>query len=106
MRFAQKGDIYTELRYIPERSLLSIDRSRSGQPDNITKRRTVRVRNRAGELDLRILLDRWSAEIFINGGEQVMSVTFYTPLDADDISFSAEGRLTLDITKNRIEPAL
>lgn len=102
MRFAKSGDTYTELRYYPERSLLSIDRSKSGQPDYLTRRRTVRVRNRAGELDLRILLDKWSAEVFINGGEQVMSATFYTPLDADDVTFTAEGRADLEVTKYEI----
>lgn len=105
MKFASGGDVtgveglYTELRYYPERSILTIDRGNSGQPDNYTKRRSIRVHNRSGRLDLRLLLDRWSAEVFINGGEQVMSVTFYTPLDADGISFSTEGAAQMDITR-------
>lgn len=103
MKFASGcEDLYTELRYIPERSILTIDRSNSGQPDNYTKRRSIRVRNRGGALSLRILLDRWSAEVFINGGEQVMSTTFYTPLAADGITFSADGSAAIDITKYTI----
>lgn len=102
MKFAKSGDTYTELRYYPERSLLSIDRGASGQPDYLTRRRTIRVRNRGGELDLRILLDRWSAEVFINGGEQVMSSTFYTPQDADEITFDADGKVSLEVTKYSI----
>lgn len=104
MKFAKKGGTYTELRYYPERSILSIDRSNSWQSEEITKRRSIRVRNRGGHIDLRILLDRWSAEIFINGGEQVMSATFYTPLDAQDITFSAEGTAGLDVTAYRFIP--
>ena len=104
MKFAKDAEgVYTELRYYPERSILTIDRGNSGQPDNYTKRRSIRIRNRGGALDLRILLDRWSAEVFINGGEQVMSTTFYTPLDADGITFSAEGHAVLDVTKYAIE---
>lgn len=102
MKFAKQGDVYTEIRYYPERSILSIDRGNSGQPDNITRRRTIRVRKRGGRIDLRILLDRWSAEVFINGGEQVMSATFYTPLEAQDITFGAEGIAELDVTEHRL----
>ena len=82
--------------------MLTIDRSGSGQAENMTKRRSIRVRDRRGHISLRILLDRWSAEIFINGGEQVMSVTFFTPLTAQDISFSSEGSAILDVTAYKI----
>jgi beta-fructofuranosidase len=102
MKFAADEEHCCELIYDPQRSILTIDRSRSGQSDEITKRRSIRVRRRGGSLDLRILLDRWSAEIFINGGEQVMSVTYHTPPEAETISFRSEGKAVLDISSHKI----
>ena len=96
--FARDYEHCVSLIYRPDSSVLTIDRSGSGQAENMTKRRSIRVRDRRGHISLRMLLDRWSAEIFINGGEQVMSVTFYTPLTARDISFSSEGSAILDVT--------
>ena len=43
-----------------------------------------------------MLIDRWSAEIFINNGEQVMSLTYHTDLSADGIEFLADGAVTMD----------
>lgn len=98
MRFAEDEEHCIEFSYRPDSSVAVIDRSHSGQSSSITKRRSTRVRKRRGEISLRILIDRWSAEIFINGGEQVISLTFYTPLEAEGISFRAEGSAYLDVT--------
>ena len=97
IRFARDYEHYIELSYRPDSSVVTVDRSRSGQSDSITKRRSIRVRERRGSINLRILLDRWSAEIFVNGGEQVMSLTYYTPYEAKDITFTAEGSAVVDL---------
>lgn len=96
--FAKDDGHCIRLSYEPAGSLLTIDRSMSGQCAEITAKRSARVSDRGGELQLRILLDRWSAEIFVNGGEQTMSLTYYTPSEADGIAFSAKGCLTMDVT--------
>ena len=54
---------------------------------------------RNGELKLRIILDRFSAEVFVNDGEQVMTATVMTDLLANGISFSTDGQVEMDITK-------
>ena len=46
--------------------------------------------------------DKYSVEIFVNDGEQVMTSTFYTDLDATDISFYAKGNATINIEKHDI----
>jgi beta-fructofuranosidase len=96
VRFAAGIEHYTEFRYDPERSVVTVDRSHSGQPDNISGKRTIRIRDRKGCLSIRMLIDRWSAEIFINNGEQVMSMTYYTDLSAEGIEFLADGTVTMD----------
>ena len=102
IRFAEDDEHYISLSYRPGRSLLTIDRSHSGQSSNITARRSSRVTYQRGRLSLRILIDKWSAEVFVNGGEQVISTTFYTPIEAEGITFSTDGEVLLDMTAYRL----
>lgn len=51
------------------------------------------------KLKLRILLDRYSSEIFLNKGERVLSNIFYTPIQATDITFQTTSEAYMDITK-------
>ena len=101
--FAKDEDHYIRLSYKPARSLISIDRSRSGQCSEITARRSYRAKYADGSLSLRILIDKWSAEVFVNGGEQALSLTYYTPADAEGITFSADGIVAMDIVAYHIQ---
>ena len=62
-------------------------------------RREAPVRDQGGKIRFRILLDRFSAEIFINDGEQAISACIYTPQEADGISFEARGTGRFDAEK-------
>ena len=98
MHFAQSGEIHTALSFRPYESILKIDRKFSGSRRAIIHQRRCQVQPDAdGALHLRMILDRYSAEIFVNGGEKVLSMTFYTPLDADKISFTSDGRTPIDV---------
>ena len=103
IKFAENDKYYTELTYRPEQSIITLDRSKSGQADDIPSRRTIRVRSRNGRIKLRMLIDRWSAEVFVNDGEQVMSATYFTDPDASEISFSADGSVDMDVTAYRLD---
>ena len=46
-----------------------------------------------------VILDRFSAEVFINDGEQVMSVVMFTEQEANGISFFADGAAKIDVVK-------
>ena len=50
-------------------------------------------------MKLRLILDRYSAEIFVNDGEHVLTATLYTDLEADGISFFADGKVEMDVTR-------
>ena len=54
---------------------------------------------RGGELKLRMILDRYSVEVFLNDGEQTVTATVLTDLSATGISFFAEGQVEMDIDK-------
>ena len=44
-------------------------------------------------------MDRFSVEVFVNDGEQVLSATLYTDQAADGISFLADGKVKLNVVK-------
>ena len=46
-----------------------------------------------------MILDRFSLEVFINDGEQVMTATILTESTARGISFEADGKAVMDIVK-------
>ena len=99
LRFAQDARYRTSLSFRPHESVLKIDRKFSGSRRAIVHQRRCLVRSGGRELKLRVILDSFSAEIFVNDGEQVLSVTMYTDLSADGISFFADGQAVMDITK-------
>ena len=103
MRFAQDDKHYTALRYRPRESELELDRSYSDSRIAMIHKRSCKVKDNGGVLKLRVVIDRFSAEVFANDGEQVMSVTFTTDTAANGISFVADGAVKLDITKYDIE---
>ena len=103
MRFAQDDKHYTALRYRTHESELELDRSYSDSRIAMVHKRSCKVKDNGGKLKLRVVIDRFSAEVFANDGEQVMSVTFTTDTAAKEISFVADGTVYMDIVKYDIE---
>ena len=50
-------------------------------------------------LHLRVVLDRFSAEVFVGDGEKTMTMVHYSDPKADGISFRADGSARLDLEK-------
>ncbi len=99
VRFAQNEQYHTSLSFRPHESILKIDRKFSGSRRAIIHQRRSKVNCQGDELKLRIILDRFSAEVFVNDGEQVLTATMYTEQDADGISFFADGNVCMDVVK-------
>lgn len=99
IHFAQDKSHRTVLHYDVQKGTVCLDRTDSGFRYNIVNRREAPVRDQGGKIRFRILLDRFSAEIFINDGEQAMSACIYTPQEADGISFEARGTGRFDAEK-------
>ncbi len=99
VRFAQNEQYQTSLSFRPYESVLKIDRKFSGSRRAVIHQRRCKVNHRQGELKLRMILDRFSVEVFINDGEQVMSAVLYTDLAAEGISFFADGKVKMDVVK-------
>ncbi len=93
----------TEIRYSPASRKILVDRSRSGFPPHIRGLREIPAGAENGVLKLRMILDRWSMELFINDGERAASFTLYTPQEASGIRFSACGKALIDVEKYDLE---
>ena len=100
---AAGGNYGTRITYRPDKGTVTVDRSRSGLPDTILNRREFCICFSEGKLKLRLLLDKYSLELFVNDGEQAATFVVFSPEEADGISFAAEGRLLLDVEKYDLE---
>ena len=103
MLFRSNAQYQTSFSFRPKENILKIDRKFSGSRKAVIHQRRSRVRSENGHLKLRMILDRFSAEIFINDGEQVMTAVIQTVQEADGISFFADGEVKMDIVKYALE---
>lgn len=101
--FAEGGGFFTSLRYRPHEQTLKINREFSGSRRAIVHERQCLVEGDGAELNLRIILDRFSVEVFVDDGRKTMTATMYTELSADGISFRCEGRARMDVKQYQIE---
>ncbi len=99
IHFAQNEHFNTSLTHFKEKNMLEIDRTYSGMVRDAMAQRRVKVKNPKENLKFRLILDKYSAEVFVNDGEQVLSITFYTPLEAEGISFECDGIAVTTIQK-------
>lgn len=99
VRFAQDDRYYTSLSFRPHESILKIDRKFSGSRRAIIHQRRSKINSENGYLKLRMILDQYSVEVFVNDGEHVLTATMYTDRKADEISFLADGEVEMDLEK-------
>lgn len=91
------------------KQLMTVDRTLIGSIRDIPAVRSFPVHltgahsHSDDSLKFRIVLDKFSAEIFVNEGAQVFTATFYTPLSADDILFESDGETEVSFTAYRID---
>ncbi len=99
LEIAKDANHVTVISVLFEEGLIRLDRTFSGFPKDILHVRTFPMCMENGELWLRLVLDRYSVELFVGEGEQAASMVLYTPLEADGICMKADGRTIVDIEK-------
>ncbi|MCQ2443795.1 MAG: GH32 C-terminal domain-containing protein [Oscillospiraceae bacterium] len=99
IRLAADEKHYFQISYDPYNNVVTVDRFHTGCTKDVLHSRSFTVADRAGELKLRIVMDRQSVEIFANDGEDAATFVFFTPLSADGISFHVDGEANLAIEK-------
>ena len=102
VKFAKGSQHYCTVSYRPGTSTLRLSRTHAGFNRDFVHERKCMVRNQNGEIKLRILLDRYSAEVFVNDGEQALTMTYYTPQTAEGISFECTGNALVSVEKYEI----
>lgn len=89
----------TTLFYNAKENTLTFDRTHAGIRRDIIHQRTIKLDDRQGIIKLRIIMDRYTVEVFANDGEQAMSSLIYTPLEAEGIRFSGSEDVRFDVVK-------
>lgn len=101
--FAKNRNTYTSLSFRPYEGILKIDRKFSGSRRAILHQRRMHVpESESGEINLHLVLDRYSCEIFIGEGERAMTAAIYTEPEAAEIAFKCDGDAVLDIVKHDV----
>ena len=101
--FAKNETYHSSISFRPHECVMKIDRKCSGSRRAIIHQRRCRVDNPDGKITMRVILDRFSVEAFINDGRQVMSAVIMTDQDARGISFRAVGKVEMDVVKYDLE---
>lgn len=99
IRFARNDEFYTSISFRPHESVVKIDRKFSGSRRAIIHQRRALMEHDGGRIKLRLILDRYSAEVFVNDGRKVLSATLYTDISADGIRFFADGAVRFSVIK-------
>lgn len=94
---AMKERHFTKVTYDRTQGILTFDRRHSGTRRDFIHTREMAVEEKEGKLKLRILIDKYSVEIFVNDGEKAMTSLVYTELDAQEIAFEARGQVLLSL---------
>ena len=100
---AKDGEHYTLIRFRPDVGTVKVDRTHSGFPHDIVNIREIPVNAVNGVIKFRVVMDRYSLELFVNDGEQAASFVIYTPIEAGAISFASDGNLIADIVKYELD---
>ena len=103
IRLAKKEQKYIRIVYDPVHEILTFDRKYMNCIRDIVNERRVELAPKAGEITLRILMDIYSVEIFMNDGEKTLTSLFFVNEDNNEIEFIAYGGdCEIDIYKRDI----
>lgn len=80
---------YTRLTYNAPARQLVIDRRHAGMVGDKFPVQTIPLLRTTGELKLRVLMDKYSMELFLNDGEQAVTVLIFTEEEAQDVVIRA-----------------
>lgn len=99
VKLACDGHFYTELKYDFAESILKLSRMHSGIGIAGLHESCCKVDRDGESIDFRIILDRYSVEVFACGGRYVLSMAIWTEPTAGGISFAAKGKANIDVVK-------
>lgn len=99
IKLFKNEDYETVLSYNLKEKVLMFDRSNSGSEINALNKTSMKVESSNEHLKLRLLMDLYSVEVFVNDGEYSMTSTVYAPENAQEISFYSDNSTYVNIEK-------
>ena len=99
LEFAKDEDNRCVISLFPETGIIRMDRTYSGFRHDVITTREFYADFSGGEIRLRLILDRYSAELFVGEGEQASSMVIYTPESADGICMKSDRPVLVDMEK-------
>ena len=100
---AAGGAYRTRLTYDAPAGRLTVDRTHAGMPGDRYPVQIVPLVSVPERAELRAVMDRGSLELFLNGGEQAVSVLIWTDPACGDVILSADAPLRYTFVCHRIE---
>lgn len=99
IKVAADDRFYSAIVLDRKEGILTFDRTYSGYGRDVISSRSMKVNQKNGKIRLRILLDQYSVEIFVNDGEQALTSLIFTPQNAADIIFDVQGNVIFNLVK-------
>lgn len=106
IRLAKNEEHETRITFDSKKGKIKLDRSNSGVRISALDKREFSVDKNNGKLELRIVLDKYALEIFVNGGRQTAAMKIDTELTAKDIVFESTAPVSMNITKHEFKEGL
>ena len=99
-----RGDgFHTDITLFPREGTICLDRTYSGHPHDVNHIRRFPADFHNGAIRLRLLLDRYSAELFVGDGEQAASMVLYAPENAGGITLRSDAAVQVSVEKYDLE---
>lgn len=106
IRLAKDDKHETRIIYDSKSNTLKLDRTKSGIRISSLDKREFVIDSNSGKLDLRVILDKYAMEVFVNGGRQAAAMKIDTDIEATAIEFESGEELSMNITKHDFKEGL
>lgn len=100
---ASDGTHYTRITYNAPACRFSIDRTHAGMAPDDAPVHFASLHSLRDTVTLRLLIDKYSVEAFLNDGEQTVTTLIYTPQDAQDVLLCAPKAVKYSFESFEIE---
>ncbi len=103
IEFAKDALHSTSLSYYSNSNTLKLDRTNSKNTPDAASVCSLKTYSNSDILSLRLIIDKYSVEVFVNNGESVMSMVICTAQNAESITFNSDGNTLIDVEKYDIK---
>lgn len=86
---AANENFHTRIAYDAPHGKLTLDRSRAGMSNDIYPISQMPLHEPGETVEIRVLMDKYSVEIFLNKGQQVLTSLLLTPQEAQEVRISS-----------------